>query len=191
MILVASLNSGHSDGTKRVREISRRFEPNHSLRSRYERSADQKDLLKENILDILDEMMAEMNSDEIEDVTEDDGIEVIEVADEMKMSEDDDEAVVKGDREGKELDRDGKQFTSRSLPLEKCELTGYEIKTREECEEVFEIECNNVTVTKNRTEIINRCMNRIDEKCRVTMIEVPKQKCRPKQEQRYEIFSYV
>ena len=168
-----------------MREVSRRFEPNKASpqyrQERRERSASDKDTLKANILDILDSLMARADNDDDDD----------DAVDDEDQEDDVDAFVVVKKENGEDLPREDRQFITRSLPLEKCEVTGHEIRLREECEEVFEIECNNVTVTKNRTEIINRCMNRIDEKCRVTMIEVPKQKCRPKQEQRYEMLSFL
>ena len=65
--------------------------------------------------------------------------------------------------------------------LEQCETTGFETRTREECEEVSETECKPITITKNRTEIINKCEVKTDsQKCNVTYNGVPRQKCLPK-----------
>ena len=36
----------------------------------------------------------------------------------------------------------------RQLPEETCEVTSFEEKTREECEEVRELECKNITITR-------------------------------------------
>ena len=62
-----------------------------------------------------------------------------------------------------------------------CEVTGFETRTREECEEVSKVECKPITLTKYRTEIVNRCTVKIDDQiCNVTYTGVPKQKCLPK-----------
>ena len=65
--------------------------------------------------------------------------------------------------------------------LEQCETTGFETRTREECEEVSETECKPITVTKFRTEIVQKCETKTDSrKCNVTYSGVPRQKCLPK-----------
>ena len=65
---------------------------------------------------------------------------------------------------------------------ETCETTGFENITREECEEVSEIECKPIVVTKYRTEIVPKCEIKTDDKsCNVTVTTVPKQECVPKQ----------
>merc|ERR1712158_281274 len=50
--------------------------------------------------------------------------------------------------------RQGKQLPAL-LPLEECETAGFERRRREECQEVPQLECNPVNVTKYRNEIVN------------------------------------
>ena len=81
-----------------------------------------------------------------------------------------------------ELDRQTLRGFSRSTPsfsgLEKCETTGFETRTREECEEVTKVECRSIMVKKIRTEIVEKCETLLDRKtCNVTYIGVPKQQC--------------
>ena len=88
-----------------------------------------------------------------------------------------------------ELDRQTIRGFSRSTPsfsgLEKCETTGFETRTREECEEVTEVECRPIMVKKIRTEIIEKCETLLDRKtCNVTYIGVPKQQCSPRTSKR-------
>jgi hypothetical protein len=68
--------------------------------------------------------------------------------------------------------------------LEECETQGFETRTREECNEVSEIECNPIQVTKYKTEIVQRCRTLTDKKCEVLYTEVPKEKCEPSEEQK-------
>ena len=62
-------------------------------------------------------------------------------------------------------------------PIEQCELVGYEFNRREECKEVFEIECGPVNVTKTKFELVNKCNTYIQHKCGVSNREVPQQQC--------------
>ena len=85
------------------------------------------------------------------------------------------------------LDEDAEEFSDYETArqtlggLEQCETTGFETRTREECEEVSETECKPITVTKYRTEIVNKCEVKTDsKKCNVTYSGVPRQKCLPK-----------
>ena len=48
---------------------------------------------------------------------------------------------------------------------ETCTTTRTEIKTREECEQVVELECK--PVVRFRTEIRNRCTTLVDQNCKV------------------------
>ena len=65
--------------------------------------------------------------------------------------------------------------------LGNCETTGFEVRMREECEEVTEIKCEKVNVTKFRSEIVNKCKTLFDQKCNITYSDIPTQKCLPKQ----------
>ena len=59
---------------------------------------------------------------------------------------------------------------------------------REECEEVSETKCTPITVTKYRTEIVNKCQTKIDDKtCKVTYNGIPRQECVPKKTKRCSI----
>ena len=70
-------------------------------------------------------------------------------------------------------------------PLEKCETTGFETRTREECKEVSEIECKPIMVKKVRTEIVEKCETLLDRNtCNVTYTGVPKQQCVPRTSKR-------
>ena len=62
---------------------------------------------------------------------------------------------------------------------EKCEVTGFETRTREECEEVTEIDCKPITVKKVRTEIREQCETKLNRTCDVIFSPKPKQKCSP------------
>ena len=61
-----------------------------------------------------------------------------------------------------------------------CTTTGYEVSTREECEEVNEIKCEPINITKYTVEIVNKCKTLVDQSCNVTYIDVPSQRCQPK-----------
>ena len=61
-----------------------------------------------------------------------------------------------------------------------CTTTGYEVNTREECEEINEIKCEPINITKFNTEIVTRCKTQVDQSCNVTYIDVPSQECQPK-----------
>ena len=62
-------------------------------------------------------------------------------------------------------------------PFEQCELIGYEFNKGEECNEVFEVECGPVNVTKTKFELVNKCKTSIEQKCGVSNTEVPRQQC--------------
>ena len=82
--------------------------------------------------------------------------------------------------------------TGSGIPFsnqEKCEVTGFETRTREECEEAFEIECTPIMVKKIRTEIVEKCETLLDKKCNVTYTGIPKQQCLPKTAKRYFFFT--
>ena len=109
--------------------------------------------------------------------------------DELGLSEEIKEELRNIIRKSKQIsvDEDAEEFfdyeTARQTlgGLEQCETTGFETRTREECEEVSETECKPITITKNRTEIVNKCEVKTDsKKCNVTYSGVPRQKCLPK-----------
>ena len=77
--------------------------------------------------------------------------------------------------------REGRQGSDS---LEECETTGFETMVREECQEASEIECNPVTVTRYKSEIVKRCKTLVDKTCNVTYTNVPKEECEPTEEQK-------
>lgn len=70
---------------------------------------------------------------------------------------------------------------------EKCEVTGFETRTREECEEVTEVDCKPITVKKIRTEIRPKCETMLNKTCDVIYNSEPKQQCKPTTSKRCEI----
>ena len=88
-------------------------------------------------------------------------------------SEDDFESEEQESRKGKQL--------PGLLPLEECETAGFERRQREECQEVPQLECNPINVTKYRTEIVNKCKSIVDRECHVVDEQVPKEECVPSQ----------
>jgi hypothetical protein len=82
-------------------------------------------------------------------------------------------------RETTKRDREGRQGFEGVLG--NCETTGFEVSQREECEEVTEIKCEKVNVTRFRNTIVNKCQTLFDQKCNVTYNDIPKQKCLAKQ----------
>ena len=68
---------------------------------------------------------------------------------------------------------------------EKCEVTGFETRTREECEEVTEIDCKPITVKKIRTEIRPKCETMLNKTCDVIYNSEPKEQCKPTTSKRY------
>ena len=56
-------------------------------------------------------------------------------------------------------DPDDDTFTREEI----CERTGFESQKREECQEVKEIQCEPVQVTKFRTEIKQECQTKKDQ----------------------------
>lgn len=109
--------------------------------------------------------------------------------DELGLSEEIKEELRNIIRKSKQIttDEDAEEFSDYETArqtlggLEQCETTGFETRTREECEEVSETECKPITITKNRTEIVNKCEVKTDsQKCNVTYNGVPRQKCLPK-----------
>ena len=85
-------------------------------------------------------------------------------------------------RETRKRDREGRQGFEGVLG--NCETTGFEVMQREECEEVTEIKCEKVNVTRFRNTIVNKCQTLFDQKCNVTYSDIPEQKCLPKQRKR-------
>ena len=99
--------------------------------------------------------------------------------------------------------RRGRQTEDEDLegfqPEETCERTGTESRKREECQvtedrrrtedrehlqEVVDIECRAVEVTKLRMEIKTECKTKHDQTCNVTMKEVPTEECQPSTEEK-------
>ena len=52
--------------------------------------------------------------------------------------------------------------------LGECEVTGFETRVREECEEISEIQCKKVNVTYYRNEIRSRCKTLFDQTYNIT-----------------------
>ena len=97
--------------------------------------------------------------------------------DEEDLQED---GFVEADRQSFRGGGGGRGFSN----LETCEVTGFETRTREECEEAFEVECRPIKVKKIRTEIIEKCETLLDKTCNVSYTGVPKQQCSPKMSKR-------
>ena len=86
-------------------------------------------------------------------------------------------------------DRGGDQRQERQLPpglppgpfvpQEECDTAGFERRQREVCEEVPELECYPVNVTKYVTEIVNKCSDVVDAGCHVVQVEKPRKECLP------------
>ena len=89
------------------------------------------------------------------------------------------------DNRGKSAGRRQRERQARQNGFEgalgNCETTGFEVRNREECNEVTEIKCETVNITKFRNTIVEKCQTLFDQKCNVTFNDVPKQKCSPKQ----------
>ena len=72
-------------------------------------------------------------------------------------------------------------FVAFSVPtsskLDTCEVTGFETRTREECEDVSEIECRPIQVKKIRTEIRQQCDVKLNKTCDVVFNPAPKDQC--------------
>ena len=66
-----------------------------------------------------------------------------------------------------------------SSKLDTCEVTGFESRIREECEEVSEIECKPIQVKKIRTEIRQKCEVMLNKTCDVVFNPAPKNQCMP------------
>ena len=73
--------------------------------------------------------------------------------------------------------REARQEKGFQPALGQCETTGFETRTREECEEITELECKNVNITLYRTELRPRCKTMFDQTCNVTYTEMPANKC--------------
>ena len=74
------------------------------------------------------------------------------------------------------------------LHLHQEESLSLAASNREECEEVSETQCKPITLTKYRTEIVNKCETKIDDKtCKVTFSGIPRQECVPKKSKRCSI----
>ena len=58
-------------------------------------------------------------------------------------------------------------------------MTGFETKTREECEEVSEVDCKPIQVKKIRTEIREKCEVMLNKTCDVVFNKAPQPKCQP------------
>ena len=67
------------------------------------------------------------------------------------------------------------------LHLHQEESLSLAASNREECEEVSETQCKPITLTKYRTEIVNKCETKIDDKtCKVTFSGIPRQEVFPR-----------
>ena len=64
-----------------------------------------------------------------------------------------------------------------SSKLDTCEVTGFETRVREECEDVSEIECRPIQVKKVRTEIRQQCDVKLNKTCDVVFNPAPKDLC--------------
>ena len=69
--------------------------------------------------------------------------------------------------------------------LDTCEVTGFETRVREECEEVSEIDCRPIQVKKIRTEIRQQCDVKLNKTCDVVFNPAPKDQCSLVMEKRY------
>ena len=58
-------------------------------------------------------------------------------------------------RQSRQEFRDGKQID------ENCETTGYETQIREDCNQIVETVCKNVTITKFKPDIKRTCKTRV------------------------------
>ena len=88
-------------------------------------------------------------------------------------------------------DRSGRQFEETDDMLsdrlerqrlggfEECTLVGFEFKRGEECDEVKEIDCYPVNVTKYTTDLRDKCETVVDRHCELVTVEVPQQICKP------------
>ena len=66
-----------------------------------------------------------------------------------------------------------------SSKLDTCEVTGFESRVREECEEVSEVECTPIEVKKIKTEIREKCEVKLNKTCEVQFSPAPTEKCHP------------
>lgn len=66
-----------------------------------------------------------------------------------------------------------------SSKLDTCEVTGFESRVREECEEVSEVECTPIEVKKIKTEIRDKCEVKLNKTCEVQFSPAPTEKCHP------------
>ena len=64
-----------------------------------------------------------------------------------------------------------------SSKLDTCEVTGFETRVREECEDVSEIDCRPIQVKKIRTEIRQQCDVKLNKTCDVVFNPAPKDQC--------------
>ena len=69
--------------------------------------------------------------------------------------------------------------------FEECTLVGFEFKRGEECEEVKEIDCYPVNVTKFTTELRDKCETIVDRHCELVTVQIPEQICKPIYKTRY------
>ena len=174
LFLVSSVHSSPT-GSSRRRESSR----SPSSRNR-------KELSDEDILKALSILMSETEQDRQRSKTSRRGRQEFDDEFEFTPTNRFDEEELK-DEGFEEADRQSiRGFSGEPFsPLEKCEVTGFETRTREECEEVTETECRPIMVKKIRTEIVEKCETMLDKVCNVTYTEVPKQKCSPKTSKRF------
>ena len=68
----------------------------------------------------------------------------------------------------RQLPRHGRQeFREPRQIEESCETTGYETQIREDCKTLVETVCNNVTVTRFRPDIDEKCTTRVSTSKRI------------------------
>ena len=153
LVLVASVNSTPAPEARRSRQTSRSSREN------------RRELSDDDILRALTILLGE--AEEAEDSNKGRGREDIKKEGREKT---------KNERIRERAGRQGFQAASGD-----CETTGFEVRNREECNEVTEIKCEFVNITKFRNTIVERCQTLFDQKCNVTFNDIPKRKCLPKQ----------
>ena len=80
-------------------------------------------------------------------------------------------------RQGRQLSEFGDAGAARSERqrlgnFEECTLVGFEFKNETECNEVVEVDCYNVNVTKYTVELRERCTSLVDQQCGVVTAQV-------------------
>ena len=74
----------------------------------------------------------------------------------------------------RQLPRHGRQeFREPRQIEESCETTGYETQIREDCKTLVETVCNNVTVTRFRPDIDEKCTTRVSKRIQNSLIIQP------------------